>query len=168
MFPTILPLRAVLLQFLILWLTIAIESWFFQRLLKISPRISVEYAAVINLFSTCLGWLFFFIGNSYISQNQRELLIGYILLGQTQPIYISLILAVFIIYIGSFLIKLKGLELLKFLARTDDQQSLKPARFTGDLINRLPPQNPQKLTQFYASLIAHTCSYFLMIICIYL
>ena len=169
MFPTVLPLRAFLLQFLILWLTIATESWFFQRLLKISPKTSVEYAAVINLFCTCLGWLIFFVWHSFISDYQLKLLLGYVLLGQYNPIYLPLILAALLVYFGSFLVKWKGLKIIDFLSQTNPQESVIPAKL---LVKGNPHKGTkekyQMSTQARVVLIAHSCSHCLILLILYL
>ncbi|OCR01871.1 hypothetical protein BCD67_05080 [Oscillatoriales cyanobacterium USR001] len=167
MFPSVLPLRAVLSQFLILWLTIAIESWFFQKLLKFSPKTSVEYTAVINLFLTCIGWLFFFIWQGFLSQERLEQIMGYILLGQPNPIYLTLIVAAILIYLGSFLVKWKGLELLEFLSQGKTSKSSNPDIVTINLTNK----NQKKArisTQASVILIAHTCSHCVILIILYL
>ncbi|MCU0546549.1 MAG: hypothetical protein MUE44_31035 [Oscillatoriaceae cyanobacterium Prado104] len=53
------PFPTVLVQTLILFVAIAIEARFLQKLLKLAPRNSVEYAAILNLSSACVGWLVF-------------------------------------------------------------------------------------------------------------
>ena len=58
---TILPLRAIISESLILLVIIAMESWFFQLRLNLTPKVSVEYATVMNLISTCIGWVFFYL-----------------------------------------------------------------------------------------------------------
>ena len=168
MFPTVLPLRAVLLQFLILWLTIATESWFFQRFLKISPKTSVEYAAVINLFCTCMGWLIFFVWHSLISDYQLKLLLGYVLLGQYNSIYLPLILAALIVYFGSFFVKWKGLKIIDFLSQTNPEESIIPANLV-----KVNPHQDAKIKyhlspQARVVLIAHSCSHCLILLILYL
>jgi hypothetical protein len=169
MFPTVLPLRAFLLQFLILWLTIATESWFFQRLLKISPKTSVEYAAVINLFCTCLGWLIFFVWHSFISDYQLKLLLGYVLLGEYNPIYLPLVLAALIMYFGSFLVKWKGLKTIDVLSQTNSQKFVIPAKLVVRVnLNKGTQKKYQISTQAGVVLIAHSCSHCLILLILYL
>lgn len=57
----VLPLRAVMFQSLLLLISIAIESVVLQRLLNISRKTATEYSAILNLLSTFVGWLCFFI-----------------------------------------------------------------------------------------------------------
>lgn len=167
-FPTVLPLRAFLSQILILWLAIAIESWFFQKSLMLSPKTSVEYTAVINLFSTCIGWLTFFIWESFLSKDELELLMGYILLGQWHPVSVILILAAFLIYTISFLGKWKGLEILKLLLlQTNQNNSAMPPIGSRNLV-RSQKKSAQGFTQFGVLLIAHTCSHCVILLVLYL
>lgn len=56
-----LPLTVMLTQALLLLLAIAIEAVVIQRQLQFAPRKSIEYSASINLLSTVLGWLVFFV-----------------------------------------------------------------------------------------------------------
>lgn len=169
MFPTVLPLRAFLSQILILWLAIAIESWFFQKSLMLSPKTSVEYTAVINLFSTCIGWLTFFVWESFLSKGEVELLMGYILLGQWHPVSALLILAAFLVYTISFLGKWKGLEILKFLLlQTNQNNSAMPVPIASRNLVRSQKKSPQGFTQFGVLLIAHTCSHCVILLVLYL
>lgn len=58
MVPEVLPLRAVVLQCLLLSVTVAIESYVLYRLMRttdnqrLTPRQSIQYATSINLLST--------------------------------------------------------------------------------------------------------------------
>jgi hypothetical protein len=81
MIASVFPFRTVLVQILIMFLAIAIESWFLQKLLKLGPKTSVEYTAILNLSCACVGWLVFFGIESVLPKDLREQLIGYILLG---------------------------------------------------------------------------------------
>ncbi|MFB2938645.1 filament integrity protein FraC [Aerosakkonemataceae cyanobacterium BLCC-F154] len=57
----VLPLRAVVFQTLLLLISIAIESVVLQRLLNISRKTATAYSAILNLLSTFIGWLCFFV-----------------------------------------------------------------------------------------------------------
>ncbi|MCZ0898713.1 hypothetical protein ON021_02175, partial [Microcoleus sp. HI-ES] len=87
MIASVFPFRTVLVQILIMFLAIAIESWFLQKLLKLGPKTSIEYTAILNLSCTCVGWLVFFGIESVLSKELREQLIGYILLGRGDNVY---------------------------------------------------------------------------------
>lgn len=169
MFPPVLPLRALLSQMLILWLAIAIESWFFQQLLDLKPRISVEYAATINLFSTCIGWLLFFAWFPFSSLEERELLIRFIFLGQWNPISLALIVLSLVIFFVSLLGKWQALALLYFLQYGPQQKrpiSIQVPKATTLLRGRV--KFPQVSRQVGAILIAHTCSHFIILLVLYL
>lgn len=168
MLPTVLPLRMILLEVLILWLAIAVESWFFQRLLKVSPKMSVEYAATMNLFSTCIGWLIFFYLETLLSPEQRELLIAFVLLGQWEPISAGLILIALLIFLLSFFGKLQGLQLLRVLLVGHFSQSRKRLSATiylGRLgIKTLPPVSAES----GALLVAHTFSHLVILLVLFI
>ncbi|HLO47471.1 MAG TPA: hypothetical protein VK211_03500 [Kamptonema sp.] len=168
MLPTVFPLRAILSQFLILWLAIAIESWFFQKFLKLTPKTSVEYVAVINLFSTCMGWFIFFIWEGLMSPDEIELLMGYMLLGQWHPISPVLIFAAFLIYSISFLLKWQGLELLEFLVRGNKKKPIVPLLPGTPNLVRRPQKFSQISTQSAVVLIAHSFSHCIILLVLYL
>ncbi|MDF0551487.1 filament integrity protein FraC [Kamptonema sp. UHCC 0994] len=161
-------MRAVLSQILILWLAIAIESWFFQKFLILNPKTSVEYAAVINLFSTCIGWLIFFIWESFLSKNELELLMGYILLGQWNPISVLLIVGAFLIYTISFLGKWKGLEILQLLLQVNQKKLAVSAPKKSSTLGHRHKKFAQVFTQAGVVLIAHTCSHCAILLVLYL
>lgn len=163
MFPNVLPLRAVLSQVLILLLAISIESWFFQRLLYLSPKNSVEYAASINLFSTCAGWLMFLCLERLISQGQRELLMGYLLLGRVNPVSVTLTVAALIIFVISFLVKWQGLTLLEFLVKSPSFQLLTPQPS-----HQKSRKNRPVSTRAGVILIAHTSSHVLILLILFI
>lgn len=169
MFPTVLPLRAILSQVLILLLAITIEAWFFQQLLALKPRISVEYSATINLFSTCIGWLLFFGWLPFSSLEEQELLLKFIFLGQWNPISLALIILSVIIFFISLLGKWQALELLIFLHQGTQKKSplSSPAPKPTTLLKgrvRLPRFS----RQVGAIVIAHTCSHLVILLVLYL
>lgn len=53
----VLPLRAVMMQLLLLIVSVAIEGVILQRQLGMSPRGSMQYSLALNLFSSAVGWL---------------------------------------------------------------------------------------------------------------
>ncbi len=52
--------RVILTRLLYLLVCITIEAWVLKRGLAISPKMSVEYAAAINLLASSVNWLIFF------------------------------------------------------------------------------------------------------------
>ncbi|MFB2891407.1 filament integrity protein FraC [Aerosakkonemataceae cyanobacterium BLCC-F50] len=74
----VLPLRAVVFQTLLLLTSIAIESVVLQRLLNISRKTATEYSATLNLLSTFVGWLCFFVIEAITRRFLETQLIRYI------------------------------------------------------------------------------------------
>ncbi|NJM60149.1 MAG: hypothetical protein HC849_08115 [Oscillatoriales cyanobacterium RU_3_3] len=149
-------------------LAIAIEAWFLQKLLKLGPRTSVEYTAILNLACTFVGWLVFFGMESILPKDLREKLIGYMILGGGQDIYAPLTLIAVLILAVTFLAKWQGLELLATVA-TGTKKTAKP-QFVGppSLTRRPVKKTFQVTTQFGAVLIAHTVSNAVILIVLFL
>lgn len=158
MIASVFPFRTVLVQILIMFLAIAIESWFLQKLLKLGPKTSVEYTAILNLACTCVGWLVFFGIESVISKDLRERLIGYILLGGGPDIYPAITMIAVSVLAISFLAKWQGLQIVENMVAGNKKAS-KP-QFLGPptLTRRAPKKSFQVTTQFGGILIAHTVS----------
>jgi hypothetical protein len=122
MISDVLPLRAVLFQFLFLMIAIAIDSVVYYRNVEtLEYKPSVQYAATANLFSTCLGWLIFFGAQPFLPLGLREQLISFIFFGQ---FFINawsdwmpqiLLTGAGLIFCGTVIAKLVGLNLLERL-----------------------------------------------------
>lgn len=131
MFAPVLPLRMILFQGLMLLVAIALEAIVLRRSLRIPYRISIEYAASINLLAMCIGWLLFFVVEPLLPIDLQQQLIGYVLFSQffantwadTVPIWI--ILSGIITFFVTFFVKLEGLELLLLLL--DRRESRAPS-----------------------------------------
>ncbi len=158
MIASVFPFRTVLVQVLIIFLAIAIESWFLQKLLKLGPRTSVEYTAILNLSCTCVGWLVFFGIESVLPKDLRERLIGYILLGGGQDIYGPITLIAVLILAVTFLAKWKGLEFVEKMASGNKKSSVPQFMGPATLTKRPPKKAFRVTTQFGAVLISHTVS----------
>jgi len=158
MIASVFPFRTVLVQILIMFLAIAIESWFLQKLLKLGPKTSVEYTAILNLSCACAGWLVFFGIESVLPKDLREQLIGYILLGRWQDVYAPLTLIAVSVLAVSFIAKWQGLEIIENMVLGNKKAS-KPQFFGPPTLTRRPPKRTfQVTTQFGGILIAHTVS----------
>jgi hypothetical protein len=107
----ILPLRAILFQLLFIVIAIAIEAFVLQRYLGIGRKTSIRYAATANLFSTVIGWVVLFIGESRLDEAQRVALISYVFFDwvSNQAVLIGL---AFFMFIGTFFLKLQSIDLL--------------------------------------------------------
>ena len=168
MIASVFPFRTVLVQILIVFLAIAIEAWFLQKLLKLGPKTSVEYTAILNLSCTCVGWLVFFGIESVLSKDLRERLIGYILLGSIQDIYAPITLIAVTILAATFLAKWKGLELVVKLASGNKKNAPPPFLGPATLTKRPPKKAFRVTTQFGAVLISHTVSNIIILTVLFL
>ena len=114
----ILPLQAIAFQILFLMMAIAIEGFILHYQLKFQRKTCIEYATTLNLITTILGWITFFIIQRFIPHPWRSEMISYIffdhLITQHElSFYIPIIFTTFFIFLTSFLIKYKGLEILQ-------------------------------------------------------
>ncbi|MCL2924322.1 MAG: hypothetical protein MGF17_06770 [Trichodesmium sp. MAG_R04] len=148
---TILPLRVIISQSLILLVIIAIESYFFQLRLNLTPKVSVEYATVINLISTCIGWVLFFYGVSLLPSMWEKQMVAYILFGKIGAIYPGFMLFIFLFFLISLIIKLVGFN---FCDSLWNEKSKNPA--AGTKIYQVFRE--LRTPKFMVILVAHTCS----------
>ncbi|MEG5172109.1 filament integrity protein FraC [Microcoleus sp. B3-D7] len=158
MIASVFPFRTVLVQILIMFLAIAIESWFLQKLLKLGPKTSIEYTAILNLSCTCVGWLVFFGIESVLSKELREQLIGYILLGRADNVYAPITMIALSVLAVTFLAKWQGLEFIENMV-SGNKKASKPQFLGPPTLTRRPTKKTfQVTTQFGGILIAHTVS----------
>jgi hypothetical protein len=165
MFDSILPLRAIVFQMLFLLVAIALEGLVFFKNLNLDYKTSMRYAAVLNLFSTFLGWVIFFEVNLFLPEDVQRQFISYIFfdrffpnpwLAAVTPVIVITSLAIFI---GTFLVELNGLELLEYLLeRNKDSQS------PTEHMTRLQGRRDQIIrfqanTKAYTILIANAASF---------
>ncbi|MEB3294255.1 MAG: hypothetical protein VKJ24_13940 [Synechococcales bacterium] len=114
LFSDVLPLRAIAFQLLFLLMAIAIEAAVLNVRLDLGRKTSMQYAATVNLFTTVLGWMVFFIAEPLIPEPARRLLIEYVFFG-VRTIPIAVIIIGFIIFLLTFLLKWQGMEWLEML-----------------------------------------------------
>lgn len=106
------PLPTILLQTFFLTISVAIESSVFYARCQVSRKTSVEYALAINLISACMGWMFFFYVEPFLSPNLRIQLVTYIFLNQLGEGGFALISFIgFFVFWANFAIKLISLNL---------------------------------------------------------
>ncbi len=110
----ILPLRSILYQLLFIVMAIAIEALVLQRYLGIGRKTSIQYSATANLLSTVVGWFIFFVAEPLLDPDWRGQLISYIFFDLTSNQALLIGLA-FIIFIGTFIIKLQSIAWLDMI-----------------------------------------------------
>ncbi|MGG6292829.1 filament integrity protein FraC [Leptolyngbya sp. AN02str] len=119
MFFSVLPLRAVAFQAMFLLLAIAIEAHVLQRELKLVPKKAAQYAMTLNLLTVAVGWFLFFGFEPFLRPPVKAQLLNFIFFDRwsTDTVF-WFILAGFIIFFTSFIIKLLGLQQLELLLTT--------------------------------------------------
>ncbi|MBW4582724.1 MAG: hypothetical protein KME42_24400 [Tildeniella nuda ZEHNDER 1965/U140] len=175
MFFEILPLRAVVFQILFLLIAIALEALVFYRTLSLDYKTSMQYAVSVNLLSTFVGWLCFFIGQPFLPLAWRVQLISFIFFEQfyadpmllnVAPVLIILTLGMFL---GTFLIKLKGLDFLELLLEKNEKPSsaieAKPLRFRRQ---QKPLVGFRSNSRIYAVLVANAVSFSVILVLLFL
>lgn len=148
-------------QLFFLSLAIAVEAYILRDRLKISRKASLEYSASINLFSTAIGWLFFFSLEPLLPSYIRNLLIGYILFNIRSPnINTLLILLGLLIFFGTFIVELQGLELLRLLLKEKIDAPIIPPKVYKYRSKRERRVLSEVVTnQATTILVANACSY---------
>ncbi|MEO0455341.1 MAG: filament integrity protein FraC [Cyanobacteria bacterium P01_A01_bin.114] len=112
------PIKAIVFQLMFLLVAIALESGVLRQRLRLGYQASVQYAAVINLLATVIGWLTFLLIEPLVDPSLRIQILSYVLFNRflnntlmPQMGWIVLIAGLAAFFI-TLLIKLKGLELM--------------------------------------------------------
>lgn len=165
-FSNVVPLRAIVFQFLFVLVAIAIEALILYRLLDIDYKTSAQYAISVNLFSTIVGWIAFFTCLRFIPPGIKIQLISYIFFEQffdnnwIETISPILILICAMIFFGTFWVKVKGLELLEFMLGKTDRKEQTPEDQTGRFRGRMKKATDGKSeSKAYAIFVANACSF---------
>ncbi len=163
----VLPLRAVIYQFLFLLIAIAVEGMIFHNVLKMEQKLSMQYSATVNLLSTVIGWVIFFMVQPILPSNLRLQIISYIFYERFFPNtwFISiaplLVLTALGIYIGTFLVELQGMDWLDILlhGKAEPTDKTEPQRTKGFRGRKGQKPGIQLNNRMYATLLANACSY---------
>lgn len=115
--PSVLPVGAVLFNLLFILMSISIEAYCFNRRLKFDRKTSIFYAISINLFSNVIGWIAFFLIEPVLPLQLKSELINFVFfnsfkVSNTQTV---IILTAFIIFFGTFIVKLFLLRLFSLV-----------------------------------------------------
>jgi hypothetical protein len=107
----VLPLRAVAFQILFLLVAIAIEGMILRSRLGLRRKESMEYAVAVNLLSTILGWMLFFMAEPWLPEAIRQILMEFIFFGGNTfpPVLVAFGFGVFMV---TFVLKLQGMNWL--------------------------------------------------------
>lgn len=161
----VLPLRMIAFQLLFVLLAIAIEGVVLQRELTMIPRKAVYYATILNLLTVVVGWFVFFALESILPMVLRSQLMEFILFNSLSQVTTYWgILAGFLTFFSSFLIKIFGFTQLEQLLLTQkeweaQQQSRLNQRRLGQWSKRKSRGWGEQNSQARALLMANAFSY---------
>ncbi|MFH7029306.1 MAG: filament integrity protein FraC [Heteroscytonema crispum UTEX LB 1556] len=112
--PKIFPLGAILFDFLFLLVAIPIEAYVLNARLSFDKRTSAYYSIAINLFSSTIGWVTFFLIEPFLTIQFKSELISYVFFYQFQAANTQnfMILLAFIIFFATLLLKFFLLRLM--------------------------------------------------------
>ncbi len=120
--PIILASRTILSRFLRVFVSMTIEARILRDGMYLSPKKSVEYATVINLFAEIFAWFTFFFLESVLPEASNNRLIRYLLLQKVDGVDGT----VFIITVWYFLLflvlKWSGLEIYRLITASQKVQ----------------------------------------------
>lgn len=119
--PRILPLGAILFNFLFILVAIPLEGYVFNRRLNFDKKTSVFYAIAVNLFSSALGWTIFFLLEPVLPIYLKSELINFVFFNSFRsPNTASiLILTTVIIFFTTVIMKFFLLQLFVYLLKED-------------------------------------------------
>jgi hypothetical protein len=164
--PTVLPLRAIAFQIVFLLIAIAIEATVLHKQLDIPPKLSVQFAAAMNLLTTVLGWLviFFLLGTSPflptpLLNELKIVLMNFIFFDQwsngTAELLIMICFITFFVSLGVKWLALVGLDVMMKRDLPDAPQvAIEPGVFISP--RRKPRQFRPRLS---TTLVANAWSY---------
>ncbi|MFB2769913.1 filament integrity protein FraC [Pelatocladus sp. BLCC-F211] len=166
--PKVVPLGAILFSFLFLLISIPLEAYILNSVLKFDKKTSSFYAICMNLFSNVVGWIIFFLIEPFMSIRLKTGLMNLIFFDQILPSIINLmILTAFIVFFGTFLVKsfiLRAalISLTDFWKKQDESDSQKV------LSRREFKMRLQTKNIFTSVLIANALSYTAVVLILFL
>ncbi|MBN3947292.1 MAG: filament integrity protein FraC [Nostoc sp.] len=162
MLPRIFPIGGILFDFLFVLIAIPIEAYVLHSRLKFDKKSSTFYAISINLFSSVIGWLIFFVSEPLLPIQIKSELINYMFFNnfkspKTQTL---VILTAFIIFFATFLTKFFALRVLLLslnepVAKKEEEPEISQRRRPRGFSN-IKLQSTNLLT---TTLIANSLSY---------
>ncbi|MEH2196807.1 filament integrity protein FraC [Nostoc sp.] len=114
MLPKIFPIGGILFDFLFVLIAIPIEAYILHYRLKFDKKTSIFYAISLNLFSSVIGWLIFFVAEPMLPIEVRSELINYMFFNNFKApnTQTFIILTAFIIFFATFVMKFFILKVL--------------------------------------------------------
>jgi len=121
---TLFAVRVMLFQILVLLVAIALEALVLEQKLGVSKRGSVQFAAILNLFSTIAGWLIFLVVEVVVPEQWRWELINYVLFDRpfqidAQTLSTLAVCFFLVTFVFTFFIETQALNFLLLILRTE-------------------------------------------------
>lgn len=160
--PSIFPTGAILFHFLFLLTAIPIEAYVLNTRLKFDKKTSTFYATAVNLFSSVIGWIAFFILEPILPIPLKSELINYVFFNnfKSPSTQTFIVLTAFIIFFATFLMKflLLRILLMSLNEKTEKKVEDNPVSSTRKLrrVSKLKFQNTNLVI---TALIANSLSY---------
>ncbi len=159
--PIILPIGAIFFEILFLLAAIPIEAYVLNKWLKFDKRTSIFYAIALNVFSSVIGWIVFFMIEPMLPIAIKAELINYVFFNKLQDPSIGtmIVLLSFTIFISSFLVKFLLMKI--FIIFMDEggkktETEIISSQQRASYMNIAKLQNTSLIT---ATLIANSLSY---------
>ncbi|NJL80092.1 MAG: filament integrity protein fraC [Richelia sp. RM2_1_2] len=158
------PFGLIIFDFLFLLVAIPIEAYILNKRLKFDKRTSAFYAISINVFSNAIGWIvFFLIEPSTFFSNYRLGLISFLLYNRIEDnIYGDIVLAAFITFFGTLVVKFGLLRLLIIALSEPEEKKTEPEPEDSILVSRKTRRGRKSLQStslLTTTLIANSLSY---------
>ncbi|RAM51016.1 MAG: filament integrity protein fraC [Hapalosiphonaceae cyanobacterium JJU2] len=166
--PKVVPLGAILFSFLFLLISIPLEAYILNSVLKFDKKTSSFYAICMNLFSNVVGWIVFFWIEPFLSARLRTSLMNLIFFDQILPSMINLmILTAFIVFFGTFVVKSFILR-IALISLTDFWKKQDESEMQKILSRRQFKMRLQTKNIFTSVLIANALSYTAVVLILFL
>lgn len=162
MLPRIFPIGGILFDLLFVMIAIPIEAYVLHYRLKFDKKTSTFYAISINLFSSVIGWLIFFVSEPMLPIQVKSELINYMFFNgfKSPNTQTGIILTACIIFFATFLMKFFILRvLLLSLNETFAKKEEEPQTSQRQKRLRLSSVNFQNTNLITTILIANSLSY---------
>lgn len=112
--PIILPIGAIFFETLFLLAAIPLEASVLNKWLKFDKKTSIFYAITINVFSSVIGWIIFFVIEPILPTTIKSELINYVFFNKLKNTSISslIVLLSFTIFLTTFIVKFLIMKML--------------------------------------------------------
>jgi len=112
--PVIFPIGAIFFETLFLLAAIPIEASVLNKWLKFDKKTSIFYAITINVFSSVIGWIMFFMIEPMLPIAIKSELMNYVFFNNLKDTSISslIVLLSFTIFLATFIVKFLIMKML--------------------------------------------------------